>query len=329
MDRLAIHIRQTRFATLAVCLPTALFLVFFNVSKHYPALVKVNVFIEDPYDAVGSFGIQLAVLSALVSFVRVLRPYPKGIASNNLVLILHGNTVSLLSIAVTLMADMIALFRYFPEWAISSAGWLLAACVGGLMTLTALAGWVVFRIGQSLNLLSGCRAWSKTIAICLVGLVVLAFYPEGWRQAVPGGILAALVGMIFLFVLSSVTVKLIFPPTGGQYEDLLDDLFALYQWVKVHANFAGFLFGWIEKLASIPWVHALANWLNPRKHPWSSVVLVALGMGVALVAAEAIGEGMPSRSVVLTVLTVFISIEGLGVLLGYFLFKRFLGIFRS
>jgi hypothetical protein len=328
MDGLAIHIKQTRFATLAVCLLTALFLVFFNVSKHYPALVKVNVFIEDPYDAVGSFGIQLAVLSALVSFVRILRPYPKGIASDNLMLILHGSAVSLFSIAVTLAADTIALFRYLPEWPISSAGWLLAVCVGGLMVLTALAGWMVFRIGQSLNLLAVCHPWSKTIAVCLVGLVVLAFYPEGWRQTVPGGILAALVGMVFLFVLSSVTVKLIFPPTGGQYEDFLDDLFALYQWAKAHANF-GFPFDWIERLASIPWVHALADWLNPRKHPWSSVVLVALGMGIALVTAEAIGEGMPSRSVILTVLTVFISIEGLGVLLGYVLFKRFLGIFRS
>jgi hypothetical protein len=296
---------------------------------HYPVLVKVNVFIEDPYDAVGSFGIQLAVLSALVSFVRILRPYPKGITSNNLILILHGNAVSLLSVAVTLTADIIAMFRYLPEWTNSSAGWLLAAFISGLMALTALAGWMVFHMGQSLNLLSGYRPWSKTIAVCLVGLIVLAFYPEAWQQSVPGGIFAALAGMVFLFVLSSVIAKLVFPPAGGQYEDFLDDLFVLYQWLKVHANFAGFLFGWMEKLVNIPWVHALTNWLNPRKHTWNSVILVALGMGIALVMAEAIGEGMPSHSVVLMVLTVFISIEGFGVLLGYVLFKQFLGIFRS
>lgn len=329
MNELTPYFRQVKFATLTICLLTSLFLIFFNVSKHYPALVEVNPFIEDPYDAVGSFGIQLAVLSALVSFVRILRPYPQGITSRNLLLILHGDAVSLVSVAVTLTADIIAMFRYLPEWISSFAGWLLVVFIGGLMGLTVLAGGMVFRMGQSLNLLSGSRSWSKAITICLGGLIVLTFYPEAWRQTVPGGIFTALVGMVFLFVFSSVIVKLVFPPVGGQYEDFLDDLFALYQWLKAQANFAGFLFGGMEKLVHISSTRALINWLDPRKHVWNSVILAALGMGIALVMVEAIGEGAPNHSVMLMVLTVFIGIEGAGVLLGYVLFKQFLGIFRS
>lgn len=312
-----------------ICLLTLLFWSFFDASKHDPTLAKVNVFTEDPYDAVGSFGIQLAMLSALVSFLRILRPYPKGITFNNLLLILRGNAVSLLSIAVTLAADMIAMFRYLSEWTGSFAGWLLVAFISGLAALTALAGWMIFHMGQILNLLSGYRSWGKTLAVCLVGFVVLAFYPDTWRQSVPGGILTALVGMVLLFALSSAIVRLVFPSTDGPYEDLMDDLFALYQWLQVHAHFAGFLFSGMERLAKVSWARAIIHWLNPRKHPWNVVILAALGMGAALVVAEAIGEGAPNQSIILLVVTVFIGIEGAGVLLGYILFRQFLGIVRS
>jgi hypothetical protein len=85
--------RQAKFATLAAFVLVVLFWIFFNASKHISALAQVNVFNEDPYDAVGSFGIQLAILAAVLSFVRILRPYPKGITPENLLLILRGDAV--------------------------------------------------------------------------------------------------------------------------------------------------------------------------------------------------------------------------------------------
>jgi len=335
MNESAPYFRQAKFATVMMCLLTLLFWIFFDASKHDPTLVKANTFAQDPYDAVGSFGVQLAMLSSLVSFVRILRPYPKGITYHSLLLVLRGNAVSLLSIAVTLTADVIAMLRYLSEWTGSYAGWLVAIFIGGLMALTALAGWLVFHVGQSLNLLSGCRAWGKTMAVCLAGFLVLAVYPEAWRQSVPGGILTALVGMVLLFVLSSAIVNLVFSldgrlkSTDAPYEDLFDDLVALYHWLQAHARFAAFVFDRTEKLSKISWVHSLINWLNPRKHTWNMVILAALGMGIALVMAEAIGEGVPNQRIILLVLAVFIGIEGAGVLLGYLLFRQFLGITRS
>ena len=41
------------------------FYLFFQISKHDLALSQVNVFAEDPYDAVGSFGVQFALFTAL------------------------------------------------------------------------------------------------------------------------------------------------------------------------------------------------------------------------------------------------------------------------
>ena len=56
----------------------------------------------------------------------------------------------------------------------------------------------------------------------------------------------------------------------------------------------------------------------------------AIGMGLALAAGEAVGEGIspiPGRFMI--VVSVFIGIEGAGILIGYALLGRFLGIYRS
>jgi hypothetical protein len=329
MDELAPYFRRARFVTLATCLLALFFLIFFDASKHDPALARFNVFGQDPYDAVGSFGIQLAGLAALLTFVRILRPYPDGVARNHLVLIVRGNAVALLSIAVTVAADGIAMVRYLPRWTGSAAGWLLAAFGGGLLALTALVGWVLFRLGHTLHLSSGYRSWPGTVVACLVGVGVLAFYPDAWQQSVLGGTSAALAGMLFLFVLSSVLARFVFPPFADQGGDLVDDLLAFYHWPGIRARFAGSFCGWMEKLAALPWVRAPIAWLNPRRHPWRAVILVALGLGLALVTAEAIGEGVPNPSVIWLVLTLFITLEGSGVLLGYVLFRQYLGIFSG
>jgi hypothetical protein len=68
-----------------------LFYLFFQISKHNPALSHVNAFAEDPYDAVGSFGVQLAVFTALLSLVRAFRPYqPKQALDSQKVLLLRS-----------------------------------------------------------------------------------------------------------------------------------------------------------------------------------------------------------------------------------------------
>ena len=73
----------------------------------------------------------------------------------------------------------------------------------------------------------------------------------------------------------------------------------------------------------------LVDWLNPRRHPWNLVILLALGMGILLAAAEALGEGLSSNwRLARLVLSVFVSMEGLAVATGYLLLGNYLGIYR-
>jgi hypothetical protein len=306
-----------------------LFFLFFDASKHDPVLASASAFLEDPYDAVGSFGVQLAVLAALLSLVRAFRPYPAGQApTSQTLLILRGNVVALLAVAATLAADVVAMIRYPSTWAQSGPGWLLGGLVAGLALLTALAGWTVLRAARVVELRPGRRPWGKAAVACLAGLFVLALYPASWQQSVPGGLLAVVAGMVCLFVPVTALAKAILP-AAAPYEDTLDDLAAIYRAAQGRAPFAAGLFRQVDRLASAPRVRAVTVWLNPRRYPWRWIVLLALGMGVALALAEAIGEGVSSslKNAVI-VAAVLVSMEGGGVLLGYALLGRFLGIFR-
>jgi hypothetical protein len=336
MDKPALPSRDVKTATLITGVLAVLFVIFFNTSKHDPALAQANVFIDDPYDAVGSFGVQLVLLAALLSLVRILRPYPRadtlaylpGPTPSNLLLILRGDAVALLSIAITLAADGVAMLRFLPAWTGSAAGWRLALLAVGLFLLAALAGGMVFDLGRRLKLLAGPRAWGKSLALCLAGFIALAVYPQAWRDSIPGSIFTALAGMAILFVLAAATVKLVFPPGGVHPEDVLDDLLAHYRWIKAHARPAGFVFDGIEKAAAISPLRRVIQWLNPRQHAWNFVLLAAVGMGIAFLLIETLGEGAPNRNLIMLVAAVFIGIEGAGVLLGYALFRQYLGIFR-
>jgi hypothetical protein len=55
-----------------------------------------------------------------------------------------------------------------------------------------------------------------------------------------------------------------------------------------------------------------------------------LAMGGFLMLIEAFRKGISSDTkVVLLILAIFLSVEGAGIILGYFLFAGFLGIFRK
>jgi len=323
--------RQFKYTAILTFALSILFFIFFDQSKHVPALAEVNSFNIDPYDAVGSFGILLAMFTGLLSLVRAFRPYAtEEIASHQALLILRGETVTLLSIAITLAADVVAMLRN-PSMAIgSSAGLTLSALVIGLALPTALAGWWIYRSTQNIPLASGNRSWTRAIIIGLANITILAVYPPSWDNGIGGGILTALLGMLILFVSLWALAIAIFPQTNILFEDSMDDFVAIYRWFKSHAGFAVRLFNFAEKLVNLAWMRALLGWLNPRKHNWNFIILIAVGMGIALASAEAIGEGAsPDLGKFVLVMSVFIGIGGAGVIFGYLLLADFLGIFRK
>jgi hypothetical protein len=99
-------------------------LFFFNKSKQIPAPAQVNPFAVDPYEAVGSFGIQVALFVAFLSLIRANRPYTtsnENIANQEL-LIVRGIMVAFLSLLVTLAADFVSVLCHLSIWIASPAG---------------------------------------------------------------------------------------------------------------------------------------------------------------------------------------------------------------
>ena len=121
-----------------------LFYLFFQVNKRSP-FVEANPFANDPYDAVGSIAIQLAVLIGLLSYARVIRwrNDPSQVKHR---LILHGNILVLAAIFITLCSDAIAEFTQPSSSSLLS--FVLRIELGLMFILTlvcALACWAAFR----------------------------------------------------------------------------------------------------------------------------------------------------------------------------------------
>jgi hypothetical protein len=98
--------RVHRVTALIAC-AAILFCLFFQVNKKGP-LGDVNPFGQDPYDAVGSFAFQGALLIGILTYARALRWLDTPTQASSVRLIFRGNGLVLAAIWVTLIADLIA-----------------------------------------------------------------------------------------------------------------------------------------------------------------------------------------------------------------------------
>lgn len=318
------------------CLTVALavlFYLFWQISKHQPALAQVNTFADDPYDAVGSFGTQLAVFTALLTVVRAFRPYQADkVLDDQQVHLVRAEYFTCLSIAVTLAADIVAMIRYSSVWMGFPAGQILAALVVGMALLTALVGWRIHHATRESMLPPAQTGWARAIGISIVSVIILVVYPENWRQSGPvGALLTVLVGVILFFAPVWAWGMAISPSLETRGEDFIDDLISVYHWLKAHTGHFSVLLSPFEQALGSSFLRPLVNWLNPRRHTWNGVLLLGILIGVALALAEAIGEGGPGphqigRFAILA--AVFAALECSGVVLGYAFLAQPLGLFR-
>ncbi len=131
--------------TAFVLLTAILFYLFFQVNKRSP-FVEANPFAEDPYDAVGSIAIQVALLTGLLSYARVLRWRRDEAQAIKSRLILRGDLLVLLSITITLATDAIAVILN-PQ-PLSTWGAVLRFELGAMFLLSLACGvglWLVSR----------------------------------------------------------------------------------------------------------------------------------------------------------------------------------------
>lgn len=315
------------------CLILALavvFYLFWQLCKQQPALAQAATFTEDPYDAVGSFGTQLALLIGFIGVVRAFRPTPPNkLTDNQQLLLVRGMYFTCLSIAVTLGADVVAMLRYPGVWFGMPAGFALAALVGGMTLLDLLMVWQVHRSARTSLGQAQPQGWVRAIGISLAGIIICALYPQNWRAGFPVGGLGTvfifftvLLGMVLCFLSVWAWGMVLAPTREPASEDFLDDLAVLYTRIKTHAGpFRGAL-AQVEKLLCSSWLRPIVNWFNPRQGRWYGIALIGLAVGVFL----ALGEG--HLHLRLGLVEVFAIVEGLAVVLGYAIFEQPLGLAR-
>jgi hypothetical protein len=176
---------------------------------------------------------------------------------------------------------------------------------------------------------SARHGWARAIGISLVGAIICALYPENWRQNTPLGgfwtvfvLFTIVVGMTLFFASVWAWGMAISPSLETPGEDFIDDLAALYRWLKAHTGPFSVLLTPFEKTLGSFLLRPIVNWLNPRKNRWYGIALIGICMGAVL----AIGEGGLRPQI--GRFEVFASVECLAILLGYAFFVKPLGLFR-
>lgn len=104
-------IRRAHNVTAFIAVLAVLFSLFFQVNKGGP-FGDINPFTVDPYDAVGSFAFQGALLVSLLTYARALRMRYDSAQAAKLRLVLRGDALVLAAIAITLVADAIAVILH-------------------------------------------------------------------------------------------------------------------------------------------------------------------------------------------------------------------------
>ncbi|MGA8530513.1 MAG: hypothetical protein WB622_12420, partial [Acidobacteriaceae bacterium] len=160
------------------------------------------------------------------------------------------------------------------------------------------------------------------LAIPAGALVALAFYPEYFRNSIPGAIFTAFCGSLLLFVVVWSVGTALLPALEESSTDLLDDVTALLApWLR------GAL-GRGERRFRRP--HNLPARLNPRRMGWALAVLTGLACGALLVAQELAQPGLsPHGSRRVLVVAVYLFLESAGVLTGYALLAEPLRLIRE
>jgi hypothetical protein len=107
--------RRVHHATALITVTGILFFTFFQLAKREP-FRSVNPFGEDPYDAVGSFAVQIALLIGALTYARALRTWRDSAQANKLRFILRGNLLVLVAIGTTVLVDALAeILRPLPR----------------------------------------------------------------------------------------------------------------------------------------------------------------------------------------------------------------------
>ena len=150
----------------------------FMFAKHNPALRDVIPFGVDPYDAVGSFGIVIGDLIALLSLIRAFRPFPADAPTpTQRVYLARTQTAVVLAVFITIGSDAIAMVRHALAWLNAPSRNELIALLGGLIAAAMSVQFLIRAVSRPLPG-GDSQSWQRALAAVLIAILILLFYPE-------------------------------------------------------------------------------------------------------------------------------------------------------
>ena len=185
-------------AAAAALLAALAFWAFFQASK-FPMFRGANPFAEDPADAVGSIGFEIAVVAGLLSLGRAVHLQREGALDDHRPeLIMRGGLIVILTLAAGLAADTLTEILQ-PGWAVSIWGKVLILGLVGLALLAALAAALLVRAARSVWALPAARGadGSGWLGEAMEDVFMLGWLPAAWagrRLALMGRLLNRLEG---------------------------------------------------------------------------------------------------------------------------------------
>lgn len=178
---------------------SGLFYWVFMFAKHSPSLRDVIPFGIDPYDSVGSFGVIVGILMALLSLFRAFRPFSNQRPSvGQHVYLLRSQHAVILAVLISIAADGVAMTRHPRQWVGTAARTELFALLAGLAAVT-FAVLHLIQNSQPESAKTGPTFWGKALWPALLAISVLVVYPERLVQNLATHLLTIVVGILVLF----------------------------------------------------------------------------------------------------------------------------------
>jgi hypothetical protein len=195
----------------------AVFVVFFDITKHNLYFSPVNPFADDPFDAIGSFAFQAAIFFGFLSLFRAFRPYRKEQPSNEQnSFLVRTQTATILCVLVALAGDIVAMIRNASLWSGVLAGDVLLILVLAFSFLSIAIGVFVYNSAKGIHIPAIMNQSNKPAITSLIFLIVLFFYPESIRQSIIGALFTVVVGAVLLFMPVWAWGEFLFPIVGTQ-----------------------------------------------------------------------------------------------------------------
>ena len=203
-----------------LCLALAAFFNWgFMFAKHDAALRGVIPFGDDPYDAIGSFGIFVASIAAVIATVRAFRRYPMPVSATQKMFVIRAQVTVVIIVLITLGADAVAMARHPGMWVHSPALARLIALMAGLALASAAVQSFVNASGRGQR--SGPRRWTTVVITATLASAVLALYPERLIAGVWTHLLTVVGGAVVLFATTRALLLALVPDTAiGAVRDI-------------------------------------------------------------------------------------------------------------